>query len=70
MVNRRRQRHGDHMGGGLSYVLEGFGVDGADLPSTFCRKDADWGAAGRNDHSIRERLFAAARIATQRWPRF
>lgn len=44
-------RHGDHMGG-LSYVLrvnsavkiyvpkEGFGVYGADLPSTFYRKDA------------------------------
>jgi 7,8-dihydropterin-6-yl-methyl-4-(beta-D-ribofuranosyl)aminobenzene 5'-phosphate synthase len=43
-------RHGDHMGG-LSYVLkvnpkvtiyapkEGFGVYGADLPSTFYRKD-------------------------------
>src|ERR1700758_1881874 len=43
-------RHGDHMGG-LSYVLsvnarvhiyapkEGFGVFGADLPSTFYRKD-------------------------------
>lgn len=44
-------RHGDHMGG-LSYVLslnphvtiyapkEGFGVYGADLPSTFYRKDS------------------------------
>jgi len=44
-------RHGDHMGG-LSYLLkmnpavkiyapkEGFGVYGADLPSTFYRKDA------------------------------
>ena len=44
-------RHGDHMGG-LTYVLkvnthvkiyapkEGFGVYGADLPSTFYRKDA------------------------------
>src|SRR5436305_613808 len=44
-------RHGDHMGG-LSYVLnvnptvkiyaptEGFGVYGADLPSSFYRKDA------------------------------
>jgi 7,8-dihydropterin-6-yl-methyl-4-(beta-D-ribofuranosyl)aminobenzene 5'-phosphate synthase len=44
-------RHGDHMGG-LAYVLkvnpavkiyapkEGFGVYGADLPSTFYRKDA------------------------------
>jgi 7,8-dihydropterin-6-yl-methyl-4-(beta-D-ribofuranosyl)aminobenzene 5'-phosphate synthase len=43
-------RHGDHMGG-LSYLLrvnpkvkiyapkEGFGVFGADLPSTFYRKD-------------------------------
>lgn len=45
-------RHGDHMGG-MSYLLsvnpkvkiyapkEGFGVYGADLPSTFYRKDAD-----------------------------
>src|SRR5579885_9596 len=44
-------RHGDHMGG-LAYVLsvnpavkiyapkEGFGVYGADLPSSFYRKDA------------------------------
>ena len=43
-------RHGDHMGG-LAYLLkvnltvkiyapkEGFGVYGADLPSTFYRKD-------------------------------
>ena len=44
-------RHGDHMGG-MAYLLsvnpkvkiyapkEGFGVYGADLPSTFYRKDA------------------------------
>ena len=51
-------RHGDHMGG-LSYVLkvnpqvriyapkEGFGVYGADLPSTFYRKDASLPAEQR-----------------------
>ena len=51
-------RHGDHMGG-LTYVLkvnphvkiyapkEGFGVFGADLPSTFYRKDASLPAEQR-----------------------
>ncbi len=51
-------RHGDHMGG-LAYVLrvnptvkiyapkEGFGVYGADLPSTFYRKDASLPAEQR-----------------------
>ena len=51
-------RHGDHMGG-LSYLLrvnpkvkiyapkEGFGVYGADLPSTFYRKDASLPAEQR-----------------------
>jgi 7,8-dihydropterin-6-yl-methyl-4-(beta-D-ribofuranosyl)aminobenzene 5'-phosphate synthase len=51
-------RHGDHMGG-MAYLLsvnpkvkiyapkEGFGVYGADLPSTFYRKDASLPAAER-----------------------
>ena len=51
-------RHGDHMGG-LAYLLsvnpkvkiyapkEGFGVYGADLPSTFYRKDASLPPAER-----------------------
>lgn len=54
-------RHGDHMGG-LSYLLrvnpmvriyapkEGFGVYGADLPSTFYRKDTSLPAEQRYYH--------------------
>ena len=68
-------RHGDHMGG-MAYLLsvnpkvkiyapkEGFGVYGADLPSTFYRKDASL--------SPEERYYDGAPPATMRfgaaWP--
>jgi 7,8-dihydropterin-6-yl-methyl-4-(beta-D-ribofuranosyl)aminobenzene 5'-phosphate synthase len=59
-------RHGDHMGG-LAYVLkanpkvkiyapkEGFGVYGADLPSSFYRKDSSLPSEQRYYGGVRAR---------------
>lgn len=66
-------RHGDHMGG-LSYVLsvnprvpiyapkEGFGVYGADLPSTFYRKDPSLPQEQRYYNGAPQKLCGLAQL--------